>query len=62
MIHAVVLLYRQVREAYRRRGWALLEMDKVEQCHREGYQEELQSQKGEGCHMWGQLLINKVWK
>ena len=26
----------QVREAYRRRGWALLEMDKVEQCHKEG--------------------------
>ncbi|GAB4814044.1 hypothetical protein N2152v2_001090 [Parachlorella kessleri] len=50
----------EVREAYRRRGWALLEMEKVEQCHREGYQEELQSQEGEGCHMWGQLTINKV--
>ncbi|KAL4431733.1 hypothetical protein ABPG77_002949 [Micractinium sp. CCAP 211/92] len=50
----------QVREAYRTKGWALLDTDKVEQCHHEGYKEELHEQRGEGCHMWGELKINKV--
>lgn len=49
-----------MREAYRKRGWALLDMDKVEQCHREGFKEELEQQRGEGCHMWGTVHINKV--
>lgn len=26
----------QVREAYRSKGWALLDVEKVEQCHHEG--------------------------
>lgn len=50
----------QVREAYRTKGWALLDVEKVEQCHHEGYKEEIQEQKGEGCHLWGELHINKV--
>ncbi|KAI3431420.1 hypothetical protein D9Q98_004473 [Chlorella vulgaris] len=50
----------QVREAYRTKGWALLDTEKVEQCMHEGYKEEVQEQKGEGCHVWGDLHINKV--
>ncbi|PSC71879.1 Endoplasmic reticulum-Golgi intermediate compartment 3 [Micractinium conductrix] len=50
----------EVREAYRTKGWALLDVEKVEQCHHEGYKEEIQDQKGEGCHLWGELHINKV--
>jgi hypothetical protein len=26
----------QVRESYRTKGWALLDVEKVEQCHHEG--------------------------
>ena len=26
----------QVREAYRSKGWALLDVEKIEQCHHEG--------------------------
>ncbi|EFN54058.1 hypothetical protein CHLNCDRAFT_25376, partial [Chlorella variabilis] len=50
----------EVRDAYRTKGWALLDVEKVEQCHHEGYKEEIDEQKGEGCHVWGELQINKV--
>ncbi|KAI7843637.1 hypothetical protein COHA_002876 [Chlorella ohadii] len=50
----------EVREAYRSKGWALLDVEKIEQCHHEGYKEEIDAQAGEGCHMWGDLHINKV--
>jgi hypothetical protein len=49
-----------VREVYRSKGWALLDVEKVEQCRHEGYKEEIEAQKGEGCHIWGELHINKV--
>jgi hypothetical protein len=54
------LPYNQVRDAYRKRGWALLNLAEVEQCHNEDYMAEVAEQKGEGCHVWGSLLINKV--
>lgn len=50
----------EVRDAYRTKGWALLDVEKVEQCHHDGHKEEIEEQKGEGCHVWGELLINKV--
>eukprot|EP00887_Chlorella_sp_A99_P002342 scaffold10.g2342.t1 len=50
----------EVREAYRRKGWALLDYEQVEQCHSEGFLTEINEQGGEGCHIWGKLLINKV--
>lgn len=34
--------------------------DSVEQCKREGYAEKLLEQEGEGCHVYGKLLVNKV--
>ena len=49
-----------MRSAYRLKGWALQDLDKVEQCHAEGYKDEVGAQKGEGCHLWGDLHINKV--
>ncbi|KAK9808956.1 hypothetical protein WJX72_006989 [[Myrmecia] bisecta] len=49
-----------VRSAYRRRGWAFTDPQGIAQCAREGFVEKLQAQKGEGCHMWGFLEVNKV--
>ena len=50
----------QVRTAYRKRGWAFTDPQGIEQCAKEGYITKLKEQEGEGCHMWGQVLINKV--
>ena len=50
----------QVRSAYRTRGWAFTDPQQIEQCAKEGYVTKLREQAGEGCHMWGELKINKV--
>lgn len=50
----------EVRAAYARRSWALLSLDHVEQCHSEEFLKAVDTQAGEGCHVWGDLLINKV--
>lgn len=50
----------EVRKAYRRKGWALTTPDSVEQCKREGYAEKLLETDGEGCNIYGALLVNKV--
>jgi len=50
----------QVQEAYRRRGWAFSNPEIIEQCVREGFTEKLQEQAGEGCQVYGYLLVNKV--
>eukprot|EP00201_Polytomella_parva_P020208 CAMPEP_0175043532 /NCGR_PEP_ID=MMETSP0052_2-20121109/3244_1 /TAXON_ID=51329 ORGANISM="Polytomella parva, Strain SAG 63-3" /NCGR_SAMPLE_ID=MMETSP0052_2 /ASSEMBLY_ACC=CAM_ASM_000194 /LENGTH=374 /DNA_ID=CAMNT_0016306611 /DNA_START=547 /DNA_END=1671 /DNA_ORIENTATION=+ len=47
-----------VRNAYRRRGWALTVH--VVQCEHDAYYEAVEAQRGEGCRMWGQLSVNKV--
>lgn len=49
----------EVRDAYRTKGWAL-HSEGVEQCKGEGYFEEIQAQKGEGCRVYGDMGINKV--
>lgn len=49
-----------VREAYRRRGWALKTPDTIEQCKREGFTQKMQEQKNEGCQVYGVLEVNKV--
>ncbi|XP_076219910.1 endoplasmic reticulum-Golgi intermediate compartment protein 3-like, partial [Aptenodytes patagonicus] len=49
-----------VREAYRRRGWAFKNPDTVEQCKREGFSQKMQEQKNEGCQVYGFLEVNKV--
>lgn len=49
-----------VREAYRRRGWAFKNADTIEQCRREGFTQKMQEQKNEGCQVYGVLEVNKV--
>ncbi|KAM4622555.1 endoplasmic reticulum-Golgi intermediate compartment protein 3 [Discoglossus pictus] len=49
-----------VREAYRRKGWAFKTPDSIEQCKREGFSEKMQEQKNEGCQLHGFLEVNKV--
>eukprot|EP00245_Coleochaete_scutata_P005348 TRINITY_DN18829_c0_g1_i1.p1 TRINITY_DN18829_c0_g1~~TRINITY_DN18829_c0_g1_i1.p1 ORF type:complete len:387 (-),score=74.58 TRINITY_DN18829_c0_g1_i1:407-1567(-) len=49
-----------VREAYRRRGWAFTNPDLIEQCKREGFVEAIKAQEGEGCQVYGFLEVNKV--
>ncbi|KAJ7414855.1 Endoplasmic reticulum-Golgi intermediate compartment protein 3 [Pitangus sulphuratus] len=49
-----------VREAYRRRGWAFKNPDSIEQCKREGFSQRMQEQKNEGCQVYGFLEVNKV--
>jgi len=50
----------EVREAYRKKGWAFSSADSIEQCAREGFTEKLEQQRGEGCQIYGHLLVNKV--
>ncbi|KAG2483070.1 hypothetical protein HYH03_018053 [Edaphochlamys debaryana] len=50
----------EVRAAYRRKGWALANVDHIEQCAHDAYTESIKEQTGEGCHMWGMLEVNKV--
>lgn len=50
----------EVREAYRRRGWAMNSADGVIQCEREGWTQKMKEQAEEGCSMYGYLLVNKV--
>lgn len=50
----------EVREAYRKKGWAFKDADTIEQCKREGWSEKMQAQKSEGCRTFGYLEVNKV--
>lgn len=50
----------EVREAYRKKGWALSEVDNIKQCTREGWKDKLKAQKDEGCLVTGHLEVNKV--
>jgi len=50
----------QVQEVYRKKGWAFVNPDGIEQCVREGYSQKLKEQSGEGCQVYGYLYVNKV--
>eukprot|EP00850_Spirogloea_muscicola_P018358 SM000167S02971 [mRNA] locus=s167:276772:280105:+ [translate_table: standard] len=50
----------EVRDAYRNRGWAFTNAENIEQCVREGYLDNIKSQEGEGCNIYGLLEVNKV--
>ncbi|XP_010690474.2 uncharacterized protein LOC104904004 [Beta vulgaris subsp. vulgaris] len=50
----------EVREAYRKKGWALTNMDLIDQCEREGFFQKIHEEKGEGCNINGFLEVNKV--
>ncbi|XP_061431252.1 endoplasmic reticulum-Golgi intermediate compartment protein 3-like isoform X3 [Lethenteron reissneri] len=49
-----------VREAYRRKGWAFKNPEVIEQCRREGFSNKVREQKDEGCRVYGHLEVNKV--
>ncbi|KAK6167933.1 hypothetical protein SNE40_021856 [Patella caerulea] len=49
-----------VREAYRKKGWAFNNPESIEQCNREGWTEKMKAQKDEGCKVYGYLEVNKV--
>ncbi|XP_071741615.1 uncharacterized protein [Rutidosis leptorrhynchoides] len=50
----------EVREAYRRRGWGLMNPDLIDQCKREGFVQRIKAEEGEGCNVYGSLEVNKV--
>eukprot|EP00879_Flechtneria_rotunda_P009695 GHRR01010144.1.p1 GENE.GHRR01010144.1~~GHRR01010144.1.p1 ORF type:complete len:313 (+),score=78.67 GHRR01010144.1:280-1218(+) len=50
----------QVRQAYQTKGWVLSNIGNIEQCKDDTYLQSIKEQEGEGCHIWGQLSVNKV--
>ena len=50
----------EVREAYRRKGWAISDHDQIEQCASEGWKQQFDSQANEGCNVRGYLDVSKV--
>ncbi|KAL2937264.1 Endoplasmic reticulum-Golgi intermediate compartment protein 3 [Bienertia sinuspersici] len=50
----------EVREAYKKNGWALTNLELIDQCEREGFFQKVDEEKGEGCNINGFLEVNKV--
>ncbi|XP_062077165.1 uncharacterized protein LOC133782035 [Humulus lupulus] len=50
----------EVREAYRKKGWAMTNTDLIDQCKREGFIQKIRDEDGEGCNIEGSLEVNKV--
>ncbi|XP_042514902.1 endoplasmic reticulum-Golgi intermediate compartment protein 3-like [Macadamia integrifolia] len=50
----------EVREAYRKKGWALTNTDLIDQCKREGFVQKIKEEEGEGCNIHGFVEVNKV--
>ncbi|XP_058080097.1 uncharacterized protein LOC131228222 [Magnolia sinica] len=50
----------EVREAYRKKGWGLTNVDLIDQCKREGFVQKIKEEEGEGCNIHGILEVNKV--
>ncbi|KAI3807790.1 hypothetical protein L1987_23724 [Smallanthus sonchifolius] len=49
-----------VREAYRKKGWAMSDPDLIDQCKREGFLQRIKDEEGEGCNIYGFLDVKKV--
>ncbi|KAB2083011.1 hypothetical protein ES319_A05G236800v1 [Gossypium barbadense] len=50
----------EVRDAYRKIGWAMSDLDLIEQCKREGFFQKIKDEEGEGCNIYGSLEVKKV--
>lgn len=50
----------EVREAYRLKGWAFKNSDHIDQCASEGFKEELERVKDEGCEVRGTFQVNRI--
>ena len=48
----------EVRDAYRKRGWALMNVDGVAQCMKENFQMKEQEEQNEGCRISGNHSVN----
>eukprot|EP01027_Heterolobosea_sp_BB2_P002026 GEZU01003044.1.p1 GENE.GEZU01003044.1~~GEZU01003044.1.p1 ORF type:complete len:389 (+),score=137.51 GEZU01003044.1:121-1287(+) len=49
-----------IRNAYRRKGWAFTPTDQIEQCAQETIERRFKAAKKEGCNLYGFILVNKV--
>eukprot|EP00268_Persea_americana_P068092 TRINITY_DN943_c0_g1_i10.p1 TRINITY_DN943_c0_g1~~TRINITY_DN943_c0_g1_i10.p1 ORF type:complete len:384 (-),score=58.03 TRINITY_DN943_c0_g1_i10:743-1894(-) len=50
----------EVREAYRKKGWGMTNIDLIDQCKREGFVQKIREEDGEGCNIHGMVEVNKV--
>jgi len=50
----------EVREAYKKKGWALTNPDLIDQCAREDFIDRVKTQQDEGCNVLGFLDVSKV--
>lgn len=50
----------EVHEAYQKKGWAVTNAELIDQCKREGFLKRIDEEKGEGCNIYGSLVVNKV--
>jgi len=50
----------EVADAYREKGWAFSDPNRIQQCVKEKYLEHLQEQKDEGCKVQGFLTVSRV--
>lgn len=50
----------EVREAYVKMGWGMVNVKEIDQCIREGWLERFEKQSNEGCNIHGHLMVNKV--
>lgn len=50
----------EVREAYVKSGWGMINANEIDQCIREGFLDRIETQANEGCNIQGHLLVNKV--
>lgn len=49
-----------VREAYVKSGWGMVNVHIIDQCITEGWIDRVEKQSNEGCNIYGHLLVNKV--
>eukprot|EP00993_Chasmostoma_nieuportense_P001084 NODE_1996_length_1312_cov_30.202532_g1899_i0.p1 GENE.NODE_1996_length_1312_cov_30.202532_g1899_i0~~NODE_1996_length_1312_cov_30.202532_g1899_i0.p1 ORF type:complete len:391 (+),score=125.30 NODE_1996_length_1312_cov_30.202532_g1899_i0:82-1254(+) len=49
-----------VKEAYRKKGWAVSPNNNVEQCLRDRLERQIRATSNEGCNIQGHLVVNKV--
>lgn len=50
----------EVREAYVKMGWGMVNVDIIDQCIAEGWKDRVEKRSNEGCNVHGHLLVNKV--
>lgn len=50
----------EVREAYVKSGWGMVNVHIIDQCIAEGWMDRVEKRSNEGCNVFGNLLVNKV--